>query len=189
MTQLYSQEQIAAANKANIETLLNFANTTFESAERFAALNLNTARAILEDSVARAKVLLGAKDVQQLFSLQMEQVQPAAEQSVAYARGMYEIVTLTQKAIAEVVEDQLAELNKNLNAALDDAAKNAPAGSELAVAAAKSAIAAANLAYESVGKTAKQVTEIAAANVAAAASAAPQTTAKAAPAAKARKSA
>ena len=54
-------EQIVAANKANIETLLTLANTAFASAERIAALNLNTARAVLEDSVASAKALLNSK--------------------------------------------------------------------------------------------------------------------------------
>ncbi|MBL8452582.1 MAG: phasin family protein, partial [Zoogloea sp.] len=32
-------EQIVAANKANVETLLTLANTAFASAERIAALN------------------------------------------------------------------------------------------------------------------------------------------------------
>ena len=58
-------EQIVAANKANVETLLALANTAFASAERIAALNLNTARAVLEDTVASAKALMGAKDVKE----------------------------------------------------------------------------------------------------------------------------
>jgi hypothetical protein len=63
-------EQFASANKANVETLLTLANTAFASAERLAALNLNTARAMLEDSVANAKALLAVKDVQELVALQ-----------------------------------------------------------------------------------------------------------------------
>lgn len=50
-------EQLASSNKANIEALLTIANTAFASAERLAALNLNTARSILEDSVTTAKTL------------------------------------------------------------------------------------------------------------------------------------
>jgi hypothetical protein len=52
--------------------------------------------------------------------------------------------------------------------ALDKFAKNAPAGSDVAVAAVKSALAAANSAYDSLTKVAKQATEIAEANIAAA---------------------
>jgi hypothetical protein len=54
---------------------------------------------------------------------------------------------------------------------LDQSLKNAPAGSDAAVAAVKSAMAVANAAYDNMTKAAKQVTEIAEANVAAATSA------------------
>jgi phasin family protein len=161
-------EQLANANKANVETLLTLANTAFASAERLAALNLNTARSLLEDTVASAKTLLAAKDVQELVSLQASLAQPAVEKAVAYSRSVYEIATQTQEEISKVVEIQFAEMNKNVATALDKAAKNAPAGSDVAVAAVKSAIAAANSAFDSMNKAAKQVAEIAEANVAAA---------------------
>jgi hypothetical protein len=81
---------------------------------------------------------------------------------------VYEIATQTQEELSKVVEGQFSEMNKNVATALDKAAKNAPAGSDVAVAAVKSAIAAANSAYDSMTKAAKQVAEIAEANVAAA---------------------
>ena len=49
-------------------------------------------------------------------------------------------------------------------ALVDTAVKNAPAGSENAVALVKSAVAAANNAYESVQKASKQATDMAEAN-------------------------
>jgi len=161
-------EQLASANKANVETLLTLANTAFASAERLAALNLNTARTLLEESVSNAKSLLAAKDAQELLGLQSSLAQPAVEKAVAYSRSIYEIASQTQEEISKVLEGQFAELNKNIATALDKAAKNAPAGSDVAVAAVKSAIAAANSAFDSMSKAAKQVTEIAEANVAAA---------------------
>jgi phasin family protein len=161
-------EKLASANKANVETLLTLANTAFASAERLAALNLNTARTLLEESVSNAKSLLGAKDAQDLVGLQSSLGQPAVEKIAAYSRSVYEIATQTQEEISKVFEGQFAELNKNVASALDIAAKNAPAGSDVAVAAVKSAIAAANSAFDSMSKAAKQVTEIAEANVAAA---------------------
>lgn len=182
-------EQLASANKANVETLLTIANTAFASAERFAALNLNTARAILEDSVASAKAVLAVKDVQHLVSLQTTLAQPAVEKAVAYSRSVYEIATQTQEELSRVVEGQFSELNKNVASALDKAAKNAPAGSEVAVAAVQSAIAAANSAYDSMTKAAKQVAEIAEANVAAATNATVKAVATSAAAAKPKKAA
>ena len=134
-------------------------------------LNLNTARSMLEDGAANAKALLAVKDVQELVSLQSSLTQPMIEKAVAYNRNVYEIATQTQEEISKVVEGQMTEANKNLAAALEKAAKSAPAGSDVAVAAVKSAIAAANSAYESMTKAAKQVAELTEANVAAATSA------------------
>jgi phasin family protein len=164
-------EQFASANKANVESLLTLANTAFASAERLAALNLNTARSLLEDTVANAKALTSAKDVQELMNIQASLAQPTVEKAVAYSRNVYQIATQTQEEFGKVFEAQFAEANKTMTSALDKAVKNAPAGSDVAVAAVKSAIAAANSAYDSMTKAAKQVAEIAEANVAAATSA------------------
>lgn len=161
-------EQLASANKANVEILLSLANTAFASAERLAALNLNTARAMLEDSVSSAKALLAVKDVQQLMAMQSTLAQPAVEKAVAYSRSAYEIATQTQEELTRVIESQVSEINRNVADALDKAAKNAPAGSDVAVAAVKSAIAAANSAYDSMSKAARQVAEMSQANIAAA---------------------
>ncbi|AVR87552.1 phasin family protein [Thauera aromatica] len=168
MSTFITPEQFASTNKAGIETLLTLANAAFASAERLAALNLNTARSILEDGVANTKALLGAKDVQELVSLQAALAQPIVEKAVAYARSVYEITSQSQEEVSKVMESQVAELNKGVASALDNAAKSAPAGSDVAVAAVKSAIAAANSAYDNMSKAAKQVAEIAEANVAAA---------------------
>jgi len=178
-------EQIAGANKANVETLLTIANTSFASAERLAALNLNTARTVLEDSVNNAKSLLAAKDVQELVSLQAALAQPAFEKTVAYARSLYEIASQTQEEFSKIFDSQYVEMNKNVSSVLDKAAKNAPAGSDVAVAAVKSALAAANSAYETMNKAAKQVAEMAEANVSAATTATVKAVGAAAP--KARK--
>jgi phasin family protein len=171
-TTMYSTpDQMASANKANIESLMTLANTAFASAERLAALNLSTARNLLEDTVINAKALMGAKDVQELMNIQAAIAQPTVEKAVAYSRSVYEIASATQEELTKVFEAQFAEANKTMTSALDKAVKNAPAGSDVAVAAVKSAIAAANSAYDSMTKAAKQVAEIAEANVAAATSA------------------
>jgi phasin family protein len=164
-------EQFSSANKANVENLLNVANTAFASAERIAALNLNTARTLLEDTVSNAKAVLAVKDAQDFMNLQTSLTQPVMDKAIAYSRSLYEIATQTQEEFGKIFESQFAEVNKNVASALDKAAKNAPAGSDVGIAAVKSAIAAANSAYDTMTKAAKQVAEIAEANVAAATSA------------------
>ena len=161
-------EQFAAANKATVDSLLSLANSALASAERIAALNLNTARSLVEDSVSSAKALMGAKDVQEALSIQASLAQPNVEKAVAYSRSVYEISAQTQEELAKMVEAQYAEFQKSVAGLLDQAAKSAPAGSDVAVAAVKSAIAAANSAIDNMNKAAKQVAEITEANVAAA---------------------
>ena len=159
-------EQISNTNKAGVETFMTIASTSFAGAERLAALNLNAARNFIEDNAASTRALLAVKDVKALVSLQKSFVQPDAEKAAAYTRRVYEIATQTHEALSHVVEAQRAELNKKLGLALDEAAKNAPAGSDLAVNALRSAIFAANSAYDSMSKAAKQASEIAEANLA-----------------------
>ena len=161
-------EQFASANKSTVDSLLALANTALASAERIAALNLNTARSVLEDGVSGAKALLGAKDVQEALSIQASLAQPNVEKAVAYSRSVYEISAQTQEELSKMVAAQFGEIQKTVTALLDKAAKSAPAGSDVAVAAVKSAIAAANSAFDNMNKAAKQVAELAEANVAAA---------------------
>ncbi len=164
-------EQFAAANKAAVDSLLSVANTALASAERIASLNLETARSVLEDSVANTKALMGAKDPQEALSIQASLAQPSVEKVVAYSKSVYEISNETQEQLAKMVEAQFGDFQKNIAAMLEKAAKSAPAGSDVAVAAVQSAIAAANSAFDNMRKTAKQVTEMAQTNMAAATSA------------------
>jgi phasin family protein len=161
-------EQFASANKSAVEAWLTIANTAFASVERLAALNLNTARSALEDSVANTKALFSVKDPQEFASLQASLARPTLEKAVAYGRSVYEIATEVQGQFAKIAEGQATEIKQNIASTLDKVAKSAPAGSDVAVAAVKSAIAAANSAYDSISKAAKQVAEITEANVTAA---------------------
>lgn len=163
-----STEQFTSANKASVEAMLTLANTALASAERIAALNLNTARSLLEEGVANTKAILGAKDLQEAWSVQASLAQPNVEKAVAYTRSVYEISAQSKEEIAKLLEGQFGDFQNQVTGLLDKAIKNAPTGSDIAVAAVKSAIAAATSAFDSMNKAAKQVAEITEANVAAA---------------------
>jgi len=92
-------------------------------------------------------------------------VQPLAEKAAAYSRHVYEIASGTAAEFNAAAESQSAEAQKKFMTVVDNAAKNAPAGSETAVAVMKSAVAAANNAVESVQKAVKQATELAESNM------------------------
>ena len=160
-------EQFAAANKATVDSLLSVANTALASAERIAALNLNTARAALEDGVSGVKAVLGAKDPKEALAVQSSLAQPAVEKAVAYTRSVYEITSQTQQELAKMVEAQFGDFQKSMAGMLELAAKSAPAGSEGAVAAIQNAIAAATSAFGNMNSVAKQFADAAQANVSA----------------------
>jgi phasin family protein len=107
-------EQFAAANKATVDSLLSVANTALASAERIAALNLNTVRSALEDSVSGAKSVMAAKDPQEALKLQSSLTQPAVEKAVAYSRSVYEITSQTQQELAKMVEAQFGDFQKSM---------------------------------------------------------------------------
>jgi phasin family protein len=168
-------EQIAASNKAGVEALLGLANSQFAVFERWSTLNMNATKAAFEDGMNQMKALLGAKDVQEFINVSAAAAQPALEKAIAYSRSVYEVAAQSQAEMTKAVEAQAAELNRNVVTFLDKVSKNAPAGSDVAVAAVKSALAAANTAYDSFTKVAKQASEIAEANFSAVTTAAKET--------------
>ncbi|OGA14156.1 MAG: granule-associated-like protein [Betaproteobacteria bacterium RIFCSPHIGHO2_12_FULL_69_13] len=161
-------EQIQAANKANVEAVLAVASTQFAVLEKLASINANAMKTAFEDSIANARALIGAKDAQELVNLQSSFAQPALEKAISYSRSVYEVATGANAELSKVAEKRVAEWNENFVSVLDKVTKNAPAGSDVAVAAVKSMLAAANSAYDNFAKVTKQATEIAEANVAAA---------------------
>ena len=173
-------EQVVASNKAGMEAVIALAHAQFAAFERLSALNFNTTKAIFEESIGHTKVLLGVKDVQELVNLNAAIAQPTIEKALAYSRSVYNVANQTQAEVTKLFEGQATEYNKNVVSMLDKVAKNAPAGSDVAVAAVKSALAAANSAYDSLTKVTKQATEIAEANFSAAANVAKEVKKKAA---------
>ena len=161
-------DQIQAAGKANVEAFLSVANAQFAAFEKLAGLQASAVKIAFEDSIANTRALLGAKDVQEFVALQNSFAQPALEKAIAYSKSVYEVTAGANAELSKVAERRVAEWNENFVTLLDKVSKNAPAGSDVAVAAVKSMLAAANSAYDNLTKVAKQATEIAEANVAAA---------------------
>jgi phasin family protein len=162
---MLTPEQVVAAHKANVQTLVGLTGKAFEGVEKLVELNLQVARAALTESGDAATAALSVKDVQELLSLQASLLQPAAEKVAAYNRHVYDIAAATNAEVTKVAEAQLADAQKKFMGLVDSAAKNAPAGTENAVALVRSAVAAANNAFESVQKATKQAADIAEANM------------------------
>jgi phasin family protein len=161
---MLTAEQIVAAQKANVETFFGLTNKAFEGVEKLVELNLQVAKAAMGEAAETTRAALSVKDAQELFALQAGLLQPAAEKVAAYGRHLYDIAAATNAEVSKVAEETAADAQKKFIAVVDSAAKNAPAGTENAVALVRSAVAAANNAYESVSKAAKQAADVAEAN-------------------------
>ena len=161
---MLTAEQIVAAQKANLETLFGLTQKAFEGVEKLVELNIQATKAAMAEAANNTQAMMSVKDAQELLSLQASLMQPLAEKTVAYSRHLYDIASGTGAEFGKAAEAQAADAQKKFMAVVDNAAKNAPAGSETAVAVMKSAVSAANNAMESVQKAVKQATEMAEAN-------------------------
>ena len=161
---MLTAEQVLAAQKANVQTLFGLTGKAFEGVEKLVELNLQVARSALGEVSDATSAALSVKDAQELLSLQASFLQPTAEKAAAYTRHVYDIAAATNAEVAKVAEAQVADAQKKFLGLVDSASKNAPAGTENAVALVRSAVAAANNAFESVQKAAKQAADVAEAN-------------------------
>jgi phasin family protein len=163
-------EQLTALNKASLEAAVRFAGIALEGAERMFELQLKAAKSVFADGVQQAKALSEVKDMQEFVQVKNTLAQPTLEKATSYVKSVYDVAAATQSEINKLVEEQVAEFNKQVVTGLDKIVKSAPAGSEVAVAAVKSAISAVNSAYDNLSKSAKQIAEMTQANVEAATS-------------------
>ncbi|MEO6363343.1 MAG: phasin family protein [Caldimonas sp.] len=161
---MMTAEQVMGAHKANVETFFGLSGKAFEGIEQLIALNVQVAKTAMGEAAQTTQAMLSAKDAQQVMALQAGLMQPAAEKVASYGRLVYEIAASTGAEVTRVAEATSADAQAKFMAVVDSVVKNAPAGTENAVALVKSAVAAANNAFESVQKATKQAAEVADAN-------------------------
>ncbi|MBS1159179.1 MAG: phasin family protein [Proteobacteria bacterium] len=158
-------EQLAAAQKANVEVMTALLRTAFNGVERLTAINLAASRELFNNTVANAKQLLAAKDASQLAKLNSELATPGVEKFADYSRSVYDLVTDMQKEITSVMEAQYSIFTKNAASAVDQATASAPLGGDVFAATMKSMLGASSKAFDSMTSMAKQLSDIAETNV------------------------
>ena len=157
-------EYLTAIGKAQVETALRFTEIAAEGVEKLTELNLKTARTTFEDGIKNVRALVAIKDVSELPTWTAATAQPGVEKATSYLKSVYETSQETASELHSLVESQFSEFGKQVDSAL----KSAPAGSEAAVSALKSALGVANTVYENVSKANKQFAAVTEANLSAA---------------------
>lgn len=162
-------EQFSEAARANLEAQTNALTAlftqAFDNVEKIVDLNLNTAKTSLEDTTITLKQLLAARDPQDFFSLTAAQAQPAAAKAIAYGRSLAGIASNAQAELTRSAEEQISQAGRVLSGMVDDASRNAPAGTENVVALFKTAIGNVNAGYEQFNKNSRQAAEAVEANI------------------------
>lgn len=162
-------EQFAEMNKANIEQATKLAAVALQNAEKLFQANVEAAKFVLAQGVESASAVAGIKDVQELVAVRTRYAETGVQGALGYSRNLYEIVSQTQAQYTALAEEAFAAYTKGLASWVDKAGANAPAGSDVAVNAFKSTVAATTAAFDQFQKATKQVVSLADASMRAAA--------------------
>ncbi len=153
-------EQFVQIHKSAIDSLHAAALVSMEGFERLSELNIQAARASIDESTEAMKNLLEVRGTQGFAELTTNGAPPAAEKFAAYSKHVHEIVSSTNAQIAKLIEKQFADSNRQVYAAIDAMAQNAPAGTEGVVTLVKQVVSSANNAFDQAAKAGKQVAEM-----------------------------
>ena len=165
------QQQLLERHKEAIDTFISVQGSLFSGFEKLVDLNLKAIKSTISDAADLTQQVAELKDPQEAASYVAAIAQPNAEKAVAYSQDVYAIMNDVSKELIKLTEEQVADSQKKMEEALEQFAKNAPAGTESAVALLKSSFATASNAYDSINKAAKKAAEVAQNNLAAATSA------------------
>jgi len=159
-------DRLVALQRQSLESAQAIAMASFAGLEKLAELNVQAAKASVEESIQRTMSLLESKDVKALAETITQSARPSGEKFTAYAKHVYDIASETRAEIAKVVEKQFSEGNRQLTASLDAMAVNSPVGSEGVVTMVKSAVTAASATWDQVNEANRQLAETTDATVA-----------------------
>jgi len=158
---------LAEIGRAAAESAARAARISMDSAERALAVQLEYAKGALKQATLNARAVAQVKDVQELFAVRTRIAENAVENLVGYTRSLYEVASDAQSEYARLAEERMARFQAVMAEGVEQAAKAAPAGSDVAVAALKSQLAATTAAFDTFTKAARNLASYADAGIAA----------------------
>lgn len=165
-----SLDHVVSSQKAGLDALQAFLDISLNSIEKISSHHLASSRRSLEQNIQSGREILDSKDIHAALSLGGTFVQPHIDNGIDYLRGIHDISNEAQEQFISLIEHGHGELNKSISSVLDWYSKSA-GHADVAVAAVRSAVSAANSAFENAHKTARQVANITDASLKAATSA------------------
>lgn len=148
-------DPFAQLNQSAVDSAARLSKLSIDSAERVLALQIAFAKAAIADATKTARVASSTQDPQALLALRTKAAESAMGQMIDYTRSLYEVASEAQAELTRLAEERMSAMQRGMTETVDQAAKNAPAGSDVAVAALKSSLAAATAAFDSFNKAAR----------------------------------
>jgi len=146
--------QMAAAS---FETAARLTRISMDSAERTISVQLEYAKGALKQATPNARAVSQVKDVQELLSVRARIAENALENIMGYSRSLYEVASEAQSEYSKLAEERMGAFQQAVTETVEQAAKSAPAGSDVAVAAVRSQLAATTAAFDSFTKASRHL--------------------------------
>ncbi len=116
---MLTNEQITAAQQAQLKALHELSAHYLSSVEKLTALNLKLSQDTLNDSSRQAQAHLNFQDGQNLMSLPGSSLQPYIERATAYSRQLMDIFSHWGQGVAEVLQTQRDQVRESLTQSSD----------------------------------------------------------------------
>ncbi|HUL96171.1 MAG TPA: phasin family protein [Usitatibacter sp.] len=144
-----------------VDSAARLTRISMDSAERAIAVNLEYAKGALDKVTQDARALTQARDMQELLAVRTRIAESTLESMMGFSRSLYEIAAETQSELGKLAEERMSSFQQSVTDTVDQASKSAPAGSDVALAAIKSSLAATSAAFDSFNKAAKRAATLA----------------------------
>lgn len=152
---------LSQITNAAVDSAARVTRISMDSAERAIAVNLQYAKGALDKATHDARAVAKAKDVQELLAIRTRIAESTLENMMGFSRSLYEIAAEAQSEFGKLAEERMSSFQQAVTETVEQASKSAPAGSDVAVAAFKSSLAATSAAFESFNKAAKRAASLA----------------------------
>ena len=159
---------LSEIGRAGLEAAAKATRISMDSAERTINVQLEYAKGALAQATHNARAAAQVKDVQELLSLRSRIAENALENLMGYSRSLYEVASEAQSQYSRLAEERFASFQQAVTETVDQAARSAPGGSDVAVQAIKSQLAATTAAFDSFSKAARHMASFTDAGVTAA---------------------
>jgi phasin family protein len=148
---------IAELSRAALESAARATRISMDGAERAIAVQLEYTKGAFAQAALTASAVARVKDVQELIALRTRIAENAVENLTGYSRCLYEVASEAQGEYSRLAEERMARFQQAVSETVEQAARSAPAGGDVAVAAIRSQLAATTAAFDSFTKAAKHV--------------------------------